>query len=701
MFQNAQDGYLKANTILFSQNVSQAISDMVGIPYQICKETLTEAPFESKYRMVCYISFSGSIQGHYLCAVDDLVALKMIGAYEDGMTQEQLRDMRGDYSGFMKELLNLSVGQSIVELEKRFGDLTFSPSTVVYGEVEFPNFQSGCILIEGKPGMVQAGFSLNLANLKIGQKLEEALADLQTRTAQAKETQKNITCILESLPNGLLAIGNGGSILPGYSKSFQKIVGRDASSLVGESLADLLGLKEPVLQNWASWVDLVFEKYGQIPFKDLEELSDLLEIRTSDGRILKIDYYPVDDDSGTGLEKLLVMIEDISRQRELEQKMNEVNSRHQENIEMISQVINLNPDEVTDFIYDSSQLLDDARKIVEGKNLDREFVNELFRTFHTLKGSSGQFQFKSLQQMAHKVEGYLRTFRDDRCVPGDDAIEEIRNSIENATGYLTRIEDIKSKLGGRDEPLKAKARRDPETVMVNLVDLRTLKGELVSTMKKERAIAIAPELDKIHLMVDNLSKMKLSFFHSSFKSLVKNTCEKIGKKASVTVGTDIAIDVEVVRKVHQCLLHMINNALDHGIETPEERMACGKRESGLIVLSGREVEGEIEILLEDDGAGVDFFKVKGLLREKFAMSKEDIDKLTDEELCRYLCEPGFTTKSEVSEISGRGVGMDFVHVTVQKLGGRVLMSTETGSGTKVALRIPQRITVLEAEVSDV
>lgn len=687
-----EDGYLKTNTMIFAEKMCQSISEMIGVPFHVKNETLKETGFKSPFRMTTFISFSGTIQGNYLCSLDELTALKIIDAFNEGMSEEEIRSLRGDYGGFVKEVLNLTVGQSIIEIEKNFGDLTFSPSTVVFGELEFPDFLSADVQIESDHGTVLCGFSLNLANLRIGQKLDEALSELENKTAEALEAKRNIASILELLPVGLVAIDQNGIILPGQSKSTKGIIGiEDHTDITGSFLPELILVDSITGQTWKHWLGLVFSKYGLIPFKDLVSLCELNEIRNSKKRVLKLEWLAVTKENSDELDKLLVVIDDITKQRELEARMEDLSKKHTENLELISQIINLSPDEVTDFVYDSSRLLTDAQKIVEGNNRDREFVNELFRTFHTLKGSSGQYQFKSIQDMAHKVEGHLRDYRDGFDNVDDGIINEVKTSIESAKNYLTRIQDIRTKLGGKDESLRDKARRDPSTIMVNLDDIKELMLKCQNIIVKGKSFIkdsyYINELENYYLALGDLKKIKISFFLSSLEMLVKNTSEKIGKKAVISMSSDLAVDVEIMRIVHQCFIHMINNALDHGIEIPEERLKLGKIENGVLIVSGKRENNQIIISLEDDGKGIDLVAVREKAMNEFNISKEQVDKMSDQELFQYLFKPGFTTKNVTTLYSGRGVGMDFINNSITKIGGNVQIQSTSGKGTTILLVI--------------
>ncbi len=128
--------YLKENTHLFVQNVAQSIEDMVGCTFEIDTESYTEKAFVPEFGMTVSIHFAGKVQGDYVVVMDEKTAAATIDAYEEGMEFEDLKAMREDYGGFIKECLNLSVGESIPALEQNFGEITFSPPVVVYGELE-------------------------------------------------------------------------------------------------------------------------------------------------------------------------------------------------------------------------------------------------------------------------------------------------------------------------------------------------------------------------------------------------------------------------------------------------------------------------------------------------------------------------------------------------------------------------------------
>ncbi len=319
MHHNSNQNYIKTNTLLFAQNACQSILDMAGIEFVLKEESFKEVSFSTSHKMIVYIHFSGTIQGEYIFSIDETLAAALIG-----MPASDIYELREDYTDFLKELLNLSVSQSILELEKSFGNLTFSSSTVIFGEIKFPAVRSGIVSIIGLNSEIECGFSLNLAELKIGQEFEKALRDLEIKTLEINEANKNIKNILELVPSGLAAIDSKFKILPGYSKSTALVVGYERDKeIIGLNIVEFLSLKIKDNTELLTWLDTVFKKFGEIPFENLISQCNQNEVTNKYGKILKLNWLPVFSDKEKKLERLLVIIEDVSDQRRLEATIRE------------------------------------------------------------------------------------------------------------------------------------------------------------------------------------------------------------------------------------------------------------------------------------------------------------------------------------------------------------------------------------------
>ena len=181
---------------------------------------------------------------------------------------------------------------------------------------------------------------------------------------------------------------------------------------------------------------------------------------------------------------------------------------------------------------------------------------------------------------------------------------------------------------------------------------------------------------------------------SRMPRLVRELATKTSKKIKLeTIGENTEIDKTVIEQLSDPLTHMIRNSADHGIETPDKRLARGKSETGTIRLSAEQAGGNILIIVEDDGAGINRERVLKLARDKGIVAPDFTP--TDEQIDQLIFAPGFSTAEAVSDISGRGVGMDVVLSNIKKIGGSVHVRSWTGKGCRMTLRLPLTLAVLD------
>lgn len=181
---------------------------------------------------------------------------------------------------------------------------------------------------------------------------------------------------------------------------------------------------------------------------------------------------------------------------------------------------------------------------------------------------------------------------------------------------------------------------------------------------------------------------------SRMPRLMRELASKTGKKIKLeTIGENTEIDKTIIEQLSDPLTHMIRNSADHGIEVPEKRRAAGKNETGTIRLSAEQAGGNILIVVEDDGAGINRERVLQVARDRLVVGPDQ--QLTEEQIDQLIFAPGFSTASEVSDISGRGVGMDVVLSNIKKIGGSVHVKSWTGKGTRMTLRLPLTLAVLD------
>jgi two-component system chemotaxis sensor kinase CheA len=247
--------------------------------------------------------------------------------------------------------------------------------------------------------------------------------------------------------------------------------------------------------------------------------------------------------------------------------------------------------------------------------------------------------------------------------------------------------------------------------LVNLVGELVINQAMISQSVTEAGLqtnsAVSEGLDEFMQLTRDIQDSVMMIRAQPVKSLfqrmsriVREASSMVGKSVRLkTEGDATEIDKTVIERLADPLTHMIRNAVDHGIESPQDRLAAGKPEEGIVTLSAGHRSGRVIVEVVDDGAGINRQRVLQIAMEK-GLVPENAD-LTDSEIDNLLFMPGFSTASEVSDLSGRGVGMDVVKSAILSLGGRVTIQSNPGSGTIFTISLPLTLAVLDGMVINV
>ncbi len=201
----------------------------------------------------------------------------------------------------------------------------------------------------------------------------------------------------------------------------------------------------------------------------------------------------------------------------------------------------------------------------------------------------------------------------------------------------------------------------------------------------------------IHGVVMKVRMVPIELVFNRFPRLVRDLARETGKKINLYItGGDTEIDRTVVDEIADPIIHLIRNSADHGIETEKERIAAGKKAEGSIYLTSYYDGNNVVIELKDDGRGIDIAEIKQKILDNGLIGTEDLDAMDEERVIEYLFQPGFTTTEKVSNISGRGVGLDVVKTKVESLGGVVEVQSQPNIGTRFIIRLPLNLSIMEA-----
>ena len=266
-------------------------------------------------------------------------------------------------------------------------------------------------------------------------------------------------------------------------------------------------------------------------------------------------------------------------------------------------------------------------------------------------------------------------------------------------------------------PAAQKASPDSGSIRVStekLDNIINLVGELLITQSMLCGFAdgIDPnELDRLRQGLSQLARntrelqesvmqirmLPISFAFNRFPRIVHDLSRKLNKRVELKLtGENTELDKTVLEKISDPLVHLVRNALDHGLETPERRSAAGKHETGTIELGAFHEGGNIIIEVRDDGAGLNKAKILQKARERGLVAPDQ--ELTDEQIDNLIFMPGFSTADQVSDVSGRGVGMDVVRRNINDLGGHVQISSKEGHGSTIRIRLPLTLAILDGQL---
>jgi two-component system chemotaxis sensor kinase CheA len=193
--------------------------------------------------------------------------------------------------------------------------------------------------------------------------------------------------------------------------------------------------------------------------------------------------------------------------------------------------------------------------------------------------------------------------------------------------------------------------------------------------------------------------MEVSCVLQRFPRLVRDISRKLGKEVRLVLeGEQTQADKDIIESLSDPLLHIVRNSLDHGLESPQTRLACGKPETGTLTIRAAQEAGRAVIEVIDDGKGIDPQVIKQKAYEKGLIKETDLERIGDQEAVNLIFAAGFSTAEVVSDLSGRGVGMDVVRTAVEKIDGTVLIESVVGKGTRIRLSLPLSMAVTQVMV---
>ncbi len=399
------------------------------------------------------------------------------------------------------------------------------------------------------------------------------------------------------------------------------------------------------------------------------------------------------------------------------------------------------------FLDEARQRLEALRRLAPSLGRSEESLLASRRELHALKGAARMLGFGDLAEACHGAEEFLSGELEDSEARWEEVLQGLESLVEGIAGGgpPDTAEEIPDRdgagAGGEtlvpDEVVRVSAGWLDQVseaafgVRILALEAGRLIGRVLELSRSaERGVldadpaqvlaALAASLRRVGLELDRGQRQLLGVARRQI-SLVRGhqlqplgpvlerlarhgeeLASDLGKRVEVRVeGGEVQVDRKIVAALEESLLHLVRNAVDHGLEGPRERKAAGKPSTGSLLLSARtDTPGWIQLEIEDDGRGLDATKIRRTAVRRGLIGTAEAEALSDRETYQFLFRPGFSTAERVTEVSGRGVGLDAVAASVRRVGGLVELHSEPGAGTRIVLRLPverrgQRVHVIE------
>jgi two-component system chemotaxis sensor kinase CheA len=388
-----------------------------------------------------------------------------------------------------------------------------------------------------------------------------------------------------------------------------------------------------------------------------------------------------------------------------------------------------------EFIAETRETLEAlAGEIVawEAAPTDRARLDSIFRFVHTVKGSCGFLDLPRLERLSHAAEDTLAQVRDGTRVPDRQLVNAVL-AIVDRIGELVEAIDAGAALDDSSEELLIAAlaadavpqasqtaqptiHRAPsrsvrlgvdllDRMMSGMSEMVLARNELARQLRNHSTLpGVEGALERLSLTVadmrDTVTRTRMQKIDALFSALprmVRDTSAELDKPVVLSVeGSDVELDREMIELMRDPLVHIIRNALDHGIEAADERRAAKKPSAGRLAVSARQSGNQILVEVTDDGRGIDVERLAAKavkLGIKTAAEAAEMSPLAKLDLAFH---PGLSSRDTVTAISGRGVGMDVVRANIEQIGGRIVLTNKLGRGVTVSIQVPLTLSIIPA-----
>lgn len=526
----------------------------------------------------------------------------------------------------------------------------------------------------------------------------QMIEKIQENAALLKQKTADIQAMLQNMQQGILTVVEGGVVHEEYSVYLESIF--ETQEIAGRKFMELIFADTSLGADALSQVDAAVDAcLGQdiINFAFNQHLlASEVEKRMPDGRVKTLDlsWSAITDESDTIL-RLMLCVRDVTELRKLAAEASE----QRRNLEMIGEILAVSQEKFQHFIDSSTTFVHENERIIrQYSQADSAAIAALFRNMHTIKGNARTYNLQHLTNVVHETEQTYHALREpdsEHTWDQDWLMEEltrVREAIEN----YARINEVKlGRKGHKGDGVSGNTMQAAPDVMAGIQEsLRLL--ERVNPGNLDELVAMRDSIyEQLRLLGSETVDALLSGALQSLPSLA----QELGKEP-VAVRIDdngYRVRTEARGILQNVFMHLLRNSIDHGIEPAAERIAHGKPAAGTIDIEVGVDQGMLQITLCDDGRGLALDRIRSIAAERGWIGAGQ--PASDEDIAQCIFRPGFSTADKVTEVSGRGVGMDAVQEFLKREHGRIeLRFTDDNKGAafrqfQTVVCLPERLAV--------
>ncbi|MBX7231215.1 MAG: Hpt domain-containing protein [Bdellovibrionales bacterium] len=512
---------------------------------------------------------------------------------------------------------------------------------------------------------------LQEAKIKLEDYSNNLAEKVAERTFELQNANHRLNAVMNSLGQGFLIIDKKGICSDLYTKACLEVLEKDPSH---KPIGDVLNLSSKERDQFNMWMQAVFSE--SLPFEDLATLAPD-NYKHTRGERITLHFFPLRDD-----QKSIQHIVLVATNRTSEFLAKEALSKEQNHGAMILKMVKYRQ-KFTAFINSIDKEITSIHNQIKNKFILPNEVNNIYRYLHTIEGEAGLYSLEEIRECCRQIQTFMEPWRQGDSRESNILLPKVLVELEKIKKYLKefRIEntDLLNLISNQQENSLeisldhvlafGKLLQDPRLPL-------ELQTQFLTTILKQPILPCLKFLDDVAQQVATTQNKKLYPIYYS--------CE------------NVYITPKIYDALLASLVHAIRNAVDHGIEPPEVRKSSGKEEMGTIRINCTNTfyEGQpwIQIQISDDGSGIDVQKIRNLLPIKFPTM--NLTSLSDFEILQTVFLPGFSSREQVSQFSGRGVGLDAVKSEVELLKGNIQMDSKPNNGSVLTINIP-KITKIE------